>query len=449
MGRHLSAKRQRCNSRLPIFRLPNELLVEIFHLILVADGSYFDDLLSLAMICKDWSIIVSETPPLWAFVHSEQPRSIYSTALAKSKRLPLRIEFQDLQSEDEISYFLNSIYEEVHRWQVVELEFRNPYSFQTLKRIESSSALSLEDLVVDCHDCNIDIDIRSITLLQGGTKRLRRLSLYRVPILWTSSLLFQLRYLTIVGYNVRGPSEAEAATILRGCPDLVELNFHYTEFVWKIQPTPMAPIDLPSLVKLNLYVPPHIMEAILALIRIPACRKLVITGQARFSTIFPKAIHHLAPILHSIVRSAPAISIKSLNSYVMVQANDDTTTFLRLNFQADWLMDILEWSLGDPHLGPSLPAISFSAEHFQGDLITVLEKLPSVTGLNLGEGGDEVVKFLTKLLMKDGSHRWPCLPYSCYHSSTATLSAHISSYGWSRIDAERGVRGKSVCCRAS
>ncbi|KAG9028695.1 hypothetical protein FRB95_006169 [Tulasnella sp. JGI-2019a] len=411
---HISTKRRRRNSQLPISRLPHELLIEIFHLSLTTDDNYFDDLLDLALVSKDWNIVVFETPFLWTFIHSAHPRSPYSTTLAKSKGLPLRIKLEDVDPgpsylvDPEISRFLASIYKEVHRWRAVELDFQSCDSFQTIKHIQSLAAPYLEELVIDLTYCNYAADMELEALLEGGTPRLRYLTLYDVPLLWTPRLLFRLRYLTIVGYTVLGPSEGEAANILRECPDLVELYLHCHNSTIDLEPIPMTPIDLPSLAALNLGVPPGMLGALLTLIRIPACRTLRIweREQERTPKIITEATRHLAPVIQSITHSVPVLSIELEGARVAVNAGIRSTTRLQLHFRQDSLKDIFTWILGDSYSDPSLPEISLSAKYHEGDIMTALEELPSVSKLNVEGAGNKVVTFLTHPLMKDGTLHW-------------------------------------------
>ncbi|KAG8997379.1 hypothetical protein FRB93_000383 [Tulasnella sp. JGI-2019a] len=448
MGHHLSAKIRRRNSHLPIFRLPNELLVEIIQISLTTDENYFRQLLDLALVSKVWNAVISKTPSLWAFIHSTYPRSVHSIILEKSKGSPLHVKLEGLQpgplDPADVSSFLEPIYGEVHRWQTAHLKFAYPRPIGTLKRIESSAAPSLVDLVIDCRDSVTHTPETSI--LQGGTKRLRHLALYEVPIPWTSSLLLQLKSLTIFGYNVCGPSEGEAVSILRGCPDLVELHLSYSECIVDMQPIAMTLISLPSLATLKLHVPSHIQETLLTRMRIPACRKIQLWNYS--PKIVTEATHHLAPVLHSIMRSVSVISITLLVGRVGVQADvGSTTAHLQIQFWQDSLEDLLTWVLGDPRSGPSLPAISFSAMRHQDDLISVLQGLPSVTELDLGEDGDEVVTFLTKPLGKDGSLRWPLpalkrLSLECCDTINPHLVIRMveSRCGKGRTGKEKGTR---------
>ncbi|KAG8949545.1 hypothetical protein FRC04_008478 [Tulasnella sp. 424] len=76
--------RRQCNSRLPFFRLPIEILIRILSLALNHDEEYVTNLLRLSRICHYIHFIVEQTPSLWAYLHTGFNRATFISVLSMS-----------------------------------------------------------------------------------------------------------------------------------------------------------------------------------------------------------------------------------------------------------------------------------------------------------------------------------------------------------------------------
>ncbi|KAG9032435.1 hypothetical protein FRB95_001488 [Tulasnella sp. JGI-2019a] len=221
---HYIAERiQSFNSHSPFYRLPRELLVEIFAL-----ATNELDTPNHAIL------IILETPSLWAQISSKGSPQENTTTVLRSKEFPLRVEYDDSEFEEEEwrrAEFLDFAHPEAYRWQSAEFTISSQDTLYQLRRFASLSVPRLEHLEIDCSDLSdeelfIEDDI---DIFCGGADRLRHLTLRDFPIPWCSHLLSQLKTLTISGWTCiwPSPSASDITDILRRCPKLSSFSFRY------------------------------------------------------------------------------------------------------------------------------------------------------------------------------------------------------------------------------
>ncbi|KAG8873182.1 hypothetical protein FRB97_006977 [Tulasnella sp. 331] len=411
---HLSKKARERNSLLPIYHLPNEVMLEILRLSLGTGPEYFDRMACMALVSQDWNLLVSQTPSLWTTLSTFHLSSAWKAVLAKSKGSTLRVEHDDAAELYRLraapfkkDAFLDLVYKNVHRWQSASFAFAGSSSIRSLVQIIGSAAPALEELVIDCHRYPGGSYLDPVEILQGGTERLRHLTLHDFPIPWNCSLLRQLARLTLSGDELVGPSADEVVGILRACPDLVELELSYFMTLDQ-EATASSPAHLPLLANLTLMTRTEIMLSILTLIRIPACRNICLHDVRSSSKIVSNATQHISPVLQSIARSASSIQVTLQNPLIVVSTETAEPVSLHVSrWTDDPVKDTLTWILGDLSLGLTAPAIAVTTDHHSPQIISVLEELPSLTKLSISDSADEYIAYLTKPSNTDGITRWP------------------------------------------
>lgn len=89
-----SAGKRRHNATVSISRLPLELFNYILDQALNSgdrDETYHIHLSSWRLVCDSWNEIIANSPGLWTTVVSTQPKAFVSTALLRSKQVPLLV----------------------------------------------------------------------------------------------------------------------------------------------------------------------------------------------------------------------------------------------------------------------------------------------------------------------------------------------------------------------
>ncbi|KAG9005929.1 hypothetical protein FRB94_001139 [Tulasnella sp. JGI-2019a] len=85
LRRAIIAMRWRRNDRLPISRLPAELLVNIFLLAIDGDPqSHYLRLYKLAKVSSHWNSLINMSSSLWSIIDASHSRQLQATALARS-----------------------------------------------------------------------------------------------------------------------------------------------------------------------------------------------------------------------------------------------------------------------------------------------------------------------------------------------------------------------------
>ncbi|KAG9034645.1 hypothetical protein FRB95_012965 [Tulasnella sp. JGI-2019a] len=302
------------NDHLPISRLPNDLLVEIFALAsglearLTGLGYRHEELITLVRlvsVCYEWRGIVYNAPSLWACISTGQPHQANFECLARLDEAPLHLSLDYGSLKDEDTEELNArIFEEVHRWKTVRL---HDIMINTLTKLKQRAAPLLEKLDLRL---NIETPLQTVNLFRGSASRLRHLTLVNITIPWESDLLSRLRLLHISLYDTYSPSAQEVVQVLQSCPDLTRFTLHLPPEVHPgFSSLETSTIELPQLEYLSLMVHPMMTDHLLRRMRIPSCKYFSVNHAEATGPAFSAATDHLNPRLSSILLAAKKVDI--------------------------------------------------------------------------------------------------------------------------------------------
>ncbi|KAG9034644.1 hypothetical protein FRB95_012964 [Tulasnella sp. JGI-2019a] len=226
LQRRYSAEARHHNTLLPISRLPNDILVDIFTLVSDMDDWYMESnysgggemiaLARLLLVCHEWKGIVSNAPSLWAYISSNRPDRVNFEILARADQVPLHISLNHYARDcEELD---RRVFQEVHRWKAVKL-FNVP--IETLNELEQQPAPLLEKLDVRRDN---RLALGRVNLFCGSAGRLRHLALFNIRFPSESDLLSRLRTLHIEHHEEGGLSAQEVMHVLQSCPDLTRFK---------------------------------------------------------------------------------------------------------------------------------------------------------------------------------------------------------------------------------
>lgn len=110
-------------------KLPPDLLIRIFELVVVPKTWSIQQLRRLALVSKLWLSIVKSTPSLWAVakydshLSTQYDTSHVTTALSKSKKAPLTAtrHVQDHTDDIPLRWFLENVTQHAHRFHSLSL----------------------------------------------------------------------------------------------------------------------------------------------------------------------------------------------------------------------------------------------------------------------------------------------------------------------------------------
>ncbi|KAG8998399.1 hypothetical protein FRB93_013771 [Tulasnella sp. JGI-2019a] len=328
---HIANTMHRLNSRVPINRLPNELLVKIFTFAI--DNSGYRDRhvlrIQLACVSRDWSRVVFETPSLWAQISSHYNGEWNRAVVLRSKEYPLMVEYNQSHrwATDE---FMDLTIQVAYRWKSASFRLANVNTLDLLRGFVSLSAPQLEELTVDCSDVYEELfEEDNIDMFSGGADRLRPIVLLDVPIPWSSRLLSGLETLALIGSNFGfSPSSSEVMNVLRRCPELRDFELVHgdqedihTSFDTS---TDGGIVHLPLLTSFTLDLDnAKAFSGIISSVRIPACTRFHLNYSKPTRNIFSNKTNHLTAALLSTIRRLPKISLSLSSSTVVLSGWQD------------------------------------------------------------------------------------------------------------------------------
>ncbi|KAG8907827.1 hypothetical protein FRB99_002000 [Tulasnella sp. 403] len=231
------------------YRLPIEILVEIFRLSLSADfGSrhYYPALAGLSRVCARWATIVNQTPSLWTSISREDREGVISRALVKSGGCPLYVftgRSPHARAYLSLGTFLEKVCPHAHRWRGADVTLGSgpPLIVQTF-RLANVAAPQLRTLRIAF---NLTGVIEGpLNLFRGRTERLQELNVVRVPLNWNSTLLTGLRTLRLSDITY-GMDVNRLFKTLQQCPGLEDLSLR------EVRLELVYPLELPERVELS------------------------------------------------------------------------------------------------------------------------------------------------------------------------------------------------------
>ncbi|KAG9042283.1 hypothetical protein FS837_011052 [Tulasnella sp. UAMH 9824] len=233
-GSQFVVARQKRNALLPIFQLPSEVLVNIFHICLeshltcgVTKPPYLDRLKTLASVCSSWLTLVRSTPSLWAVLESSCPITFLPVVLRNSKSSPLNIrsewEAHNLRpctkDKEHHRRFLQTVIDPnlTERWSSVYIDL--PHDTGTIKEIMEGSFPNLRSIYFGT--AKWIWKQGPVNLLSWDTGRLKELRIGRIPLQWAAISLTGLRLLELKW--VEPDSSAKLLDLLAAAPSLESL----------------------------------------------------------------------------------------------------------------------------------------------------------------------------------------------------------------------------------
>lgn len=147
---HLAGVGRRRNARLPLFRLPDEILARILFFSLQASfprpRDDVDKLHNLAKVCTKFAALTRNSTPLWGLVDAQSSIENTALVLAKSKSAPLDVIHTTLRRlRARNNPFLETVSPESWRWRSLELI---AVTIDAEKKALSLSTPQLRDLTI-------------------------------------------------------------------------------------------------------------------------------------------------------------------------------------------------------------------------------------------------------------------------------------------------------------
>lgn len=230
-------QRQRNAMVSPVARLPLELLIKVFHII-IQDG--FDDGWSLstqmdplALTCSYWRDVIDKAPGLWSYISLGDSGGRNTKNLAKSGNCGLDVWFpfsDRVISRDTPKHqkrLMHKSFKEVcghmWRWKRADILLRDSWTgFEFAKGLETPAPM-LETATVRVAPL-LEGDPWEVDLFGGQAGGLKELTISGFVLPWDSAVLSDLQLLSITRTGYPGPSTFQILTILRNCPRLVDLK---------------------------------------------------------------------------------------------------------------------------------------------------------------------------------------------------------------------------------
>ncbi|KAH8104690.1 hypothetical protein BXZ70DRAFT_1005200 [Cristinia sonorae] len=219
----------------PVHRLPNELLASIF---IIGVFNVEEDasliLNALMLVCRHWKEVILSTPILWSRIVAGTRHSLDKARrkLERSQSVPLdvlidfspRMEHGTVTTES-IMNTMDLLSSSIWRWKSFRLTIPNrPQAHAALSRCREDAPL-LETLSIHIlHSMQEDhYSHAPLPLFSGHIPRLSSCSITSFNFGWDQKLLTGLRVLKLGGYwNGFSPSVDIIVRILRACPKLEE-----------------------------------------------------------------------------------------------------------------------------------------------------------------------------------------------------------------------------------
>lgn len=230
---------------MPVSDLPNEILHDIFLLIITEDISLFHSYpptrLTLSLVCVRWHDIVDGSPLLWNAVSSAHKLPYSEMALTKSATVPIVVDVgppdqtPSASAVEKHAAFMDLILRELHRWNSAQI-FLDTLPSDALAMFEQP-ALKIEKIALSVHQVEGSGD-HAVNLFGGEAPALRKLELVDCTIPWTSPILRNLSRLSISHLRSTGLSPSQWLHTLGNCTNLAELELENITFTPEVhEPT--------------------------------------------------------------------------------------------------------------------------------------------------------------------------------------------------------------------
>ncbi|KAG9047087.1 hypothetical protein FS837_003072 [Tulasnella sp. UAMH 9824] len=319
------------NRLLPIDGLPDEILLNIFKLVMekfstfdeYRDASNFCEKLKsyhaalypLRAVCRRWCEIVVSYGPFWSVFDSRMPEKQIELGLSRSGNAPLTVGVFKRPS--------NSANRFIERMAPLSTRFSHLILDLVDTEVGYVSALWVESAPnlqqLSIRGANVNIFPTSESCFKGTTSSLRRLYLNGTSILPTAQTLYE----RLEEFTIDSPSQALTVStldsVLRGASKLRILRFRLI-----LMPI-MAPtgtfsgrISIPSLLALSFeMVDSLVISQLLGLIRLsPRTSLRVVCVDMQFSSFEAYIRRHIRAVLHSMKEKSFRLNM-SPNTYLL------------------------------------------------------------------------------------------------------------------------------------
>ncbi|KAG1771429.1 hypothetical protein EDD22DRAFT_569878 [Suillus occidentalis] len=348
--------RSRTNERLPIFRLPTEILMTVFRGL--EEDQRFDESASsdvpacvvVSRVCRYWRSVAYAYPALWTHIRSTNPRLV-AIMLEKSRNLPLVVMYKTPAPPRRC---LKPILSHLPRIKSLKFRALEIYANHIIEWLSSQPAPLLETFefstpiqLVTQNSADVDITPISNDIFQGQAPRLRSVQLTWVPIDWTADVFSGIRSLSIMEPGSESyPTLSQFLSALTRMPALEHLSLE--RILFDDEGTmPYSTVSLPQLKRMALG-NPTVPEAITVF------RQLVLPADVKISLCLDghQDISDLFEVMpggfRSIIKSMRAIRLTEYTLCVQLStsptmnpadfwnaSDDDIRLSLQIEFQDD------------------------------------------------------------------------------------------------------------------
>ncbi|KAG9031130.1 hypothetical protein FRB95_003104 [Tulasnella sp. JGI-2019a] len=335
-------------------------------------------------------------PSLWTYVSTDQPSSAIKNVLSKSKDALLDIVYYPIpwmpKSRWPARMEVNDLFMTIaHRWRSFKYEGHSEPTMMDVAFVD------LHHLTVPSLNSISFYSSREMSIKLPSTTRLRHISLAMCSAPWDSGQFSGLKTLRLYDLGTRGPSIDQFINFLRASPGLVTLTLKNFELQGALS-NPAEIITLQSLEAFDMiYMTGHIIEDLLANLRIPNCTKLLLKNDhLPDSKLFGSSMEHLFPTIRAIMASCDYINLRFEITDVIISSVKDFEEILAVRWSTTLMLQDLpiDTCEGLRNLIGSCPT----------EKLTLQQQIPDASASKkLGQ----VLEFLSTPRDIDGITQWP------------------------------------------
>ncbi|KAG8897644.1 rRNA-processing protein bfr2, partial [Tulasnella sp. 408] len=438
LGSQIVAARRRRNTLLSIFRLPPEVLVNIFHISLeshltcgITNPPYLDRLKQLASVCSSWLTLARATPSLWAVLESSCPITFLPVVLRNSKHslLNIRSEWEACEfwhytnkNKEHHRAFLQTVFDPslTARWTSVYIDL--PHDTGPIKELMEGSFPNLRSVYFG--PAQWGWKQGPVNLLSGDTKRLKAFRIKGIPLRWDAISLAGLRLLDL---DSEAPdSSAKLLDLLAAAPSLESLTLTGLPAPSNSRQHNFNIVDLPQLKELVLV--DNEAGSIIPLlqsIRVRTLDKFWITHHRYnkgYGDDFVSAVDtlgHLKSALQSALDSTTNVDLTVGGESINCIATRGFEVRLQVNLAKTQSSKVFQWISEVIKLDPKATfkwGSKLTLDRGWGTFgnttafLPVVEWLGDITELVLNDyyGLTEVLKWLSERVVEGDEVRWRC-----------------------------------------
>ncbi|EED80314.1 predicted protein [Postia placenta Mad-698-R] len=209
------------NAKVPINRLPGELLLEIFYVHKLSSALR----IGLTHVCHHWRELALTSPLLWTAICLEDRVEFVDACLRRSAVAPLTI-VSRCYIEDELA-LMKFIAPHIGRIRALDLRSLSTSAAEALMRQSRGSKASMESVTLHVHPGCRSLTTPTFVLARNSTRQLRSLSLGGIAIAAPSSPLTALTRLDLTDTFLASTATIDdILDLLENCPRLETLSIN-------------------------------------------------------------------------------------------------------------------------------------------------------------------------------------------------------------------------------